>query len=148
MGQHGCPTESFGQMMRDPLGQSPRVDEHESRSVSAHQFRDPVVDVLPHLVRRDDAELRLRHVHRQVEVTAVTCVHDAHPGGHTPRGVVWGDAGQKARDLLDRLDRRGQTYALGPTTSGFADEIIETGKREREMRPTLVVDQGVDLGRR
>ena len=67
-------------------------------------------------------------VHRQIELTAVTCVHDAHPGGHTPRGVGWGDAGQKACDLLDRLDRRGQTYALGPITSGFANRDHRDGQ--------------------
>ena len=52
-------------MVRDALGEPPRVDEHERRPVLLNQRGDAVVDLLPHLVRRDRPELVLRDFDRR-----------------------------------------------------------------------------------
>ena len=64
--EHRALAEPLGQMMRHALGQPPRVDEHERRAVRVDQLREPVVDLGPHLVAGDGAELVLGNLDREV----------------------------------------------------------------------------------
>ena len=42
--------EPLGQMHRQPLRQAPRIHEHQCRAMLGDELRQPVVDLLPHLV--------------------------------------------------------------------------------------------------
>ena len=57
------------------------------------------------------------------------------------RGVV----AQKRGDLLDGLDGRGETDALGLGKPALLDEAVEPGQGEGEVGAALVVGDGVDL---
>ena len=76
MREHRVFAQPLGQMVRDALGQPPRVDEHQRRAVLVDQRGDAVVDLLPHLVRRDRPELVLRHFDRQIHRAAMPVVDD------------------------------------------------------------------------
>ena len=123
---------ALAQMQRHALRQPPRVDEDQRRAMLQCQFRDAVVDLAPHLVAGDRAKLRRRDLHRQVELAAMADVD--HGWGRASR------AGQKMRDLLNRLLRGRQSDARRPVR-----QQVEALQREREVRAALVVGDGVDF---
>ena len=124
--------ESLAELVRDALGETAGVDEDERRAVLAHMGSDLVQDVCHLLGARDRLELAVRQLDREVEVALVAGVDDL---GQRPI------ADEQPGDRLDRPLRRGQT---DPRRTGVAQRF-EPFQREREMRPTLVARDGVDL---
>ena len=98
---------------------------------------EAVVDLLPHLVRRDRPELVLRHLDREIHRAAMAVVDDG-----DLRLLV---GREEARDGFDGPDRRRQADALRARAAGFLDEVVEAGERQREMRAALVVGHRVNL---
>ncbi len=68
--------EPLAQVPRHALRQPSRVDEDERRLVRADQLGQPVVVLLPDLVRHHGAERRARDLDREVEPAAVAFVDD------------------------------------------------------------------------
>ncbi len=96
------------------------------------QFRDAVVNLAPHFVAGDGAKLRRRNLHCQVKLAAMADVD--HGWGGASR------AGQKVRDLLDRLLRGRQADAGRPIR-----QQVEPLQRERQVCAALVIGDGVDF---
>src|SRR5690242_14985653 len=87
--------ESFCQTMADALRHAPGIHEDQGRSVLLDQFDDAVVDLLPHLVAGNWAQLRAWNLDRQIQFSFVTDVYDDR---------LWAMiSGEKARDIFDRL---------------------------------------------
>ena len=137
MREHRVLAKPLAQMMRDALGQPPRVHEDERRPVLLNQGGDAVVDLLPHLVRRDRPELVLRHLNRQIHRAAMAVVDDV-----DLRLLV---GCEKPRDDLDRPDRRREADALRARTAGSFHEVVEPRERQRQVRAALVVGHRVNL---
>ena len=76
MAGDGLFAELLGQAKRDPLGQPPRVDEHQRAAVRLDQLRQPLIDFAPMLVRADGRQLLRRHFQAQVEIAGVADVDD------------------------------------------------------------------------
>ena len=79
MREHRVFAQPLAEMMGHALGQPPRVDEHERRPVLLNQRGDAVVDLLPHLVRRDRPQLVVRHLDREIHRAAMAVVDDRRP---------------------------------------------------------------------
>ena len=74
-GDNSSPRRSR-QMMRDALGQPPRVDEHQRGTVLPNQLGDAVVDLVPLFVGSDRTQLARGHFDGQIELRAVADVDD------------------------------------------------------------------------
>src|SRR2546423_13357509 len=106
--------EPLAQMARGALRHLARVHEDQRRPVLADQLRQPVVVLLPHLVRHDGIERGARELDGEVELAAGTFLDNRASRGVTSRPPL-PIADQEARDLLYRLLRRGGSDALnGP----------------------------------
>ena len=68
--------EPLGEMTREALRHVPRVDEHERRLVLVDQLREPVVVLLPDLVRHHRFERRSRQLDREIHRAAMAFVDD------------------------------------------------------------------------
>ena len=88
--------ESIRQVPAEALRHSARVHEHQRRPVLQDQRREPVVVLLPDLVRHHRVERGPGDFDAEIQMTAVSFVDDR------CRGVRH----QELRDLLDRLLRR------------------------------------------
>src|SRR5579864_608378 len=120
-------------MMRDALGQTPRVDKDERRTMLRGQRGDAIVDFAPHFVGSDGTKLASGNLDGQIEFTPVADLHDDR---------IWlGRAAEKMSDEFDRLLRRGKT---NPRKS-FAGQVVETFERKRKVRAAFVVGDGVNL---
>ena len=80
MCRHRVLAEPLGEMTGHALGHPPSVDEDQRRPVRADQRGQPVVVLLPHLVRHHRFERRTRQLDRQIHRAAVTCVDDGAGG--------------------------------------------------------------------
>ena len=145
MREHDVVAETLAKMMGDPLAQPARIDEHKRRSMRTHELDNAVVDLAPHLVRRNHAERLVRHLHRQIEIPAVPRVDDRgwRLGGAALRRVAGTD--EKTGDVLDRLDGRRQSDSLGLRSAVLLHKIVETREAQRQVGPPLVVDEGMNL---
>ena len=70
-------SELLGELMREPLGQPPRVDEDQRGAVLPDQLDQPIVDLVPLFVHADRTEFRPRQLDSQVERSGVADVDDA-----------------------------------------------------------------------
>src|SRR3989442_15625590 len=87
----------WGEMERQPRGESARVDESERGTMLEDQLHQALVDLLPHLGRHDRLERRGGNLDRQIERARVAGVDDA-------GAECWvAGARQKGGDVLDRL---------------------------------------------
>ena len=68
--------EPLAQVTRQPFRQPPRVDEHQRRRVRLDQLGQPVVVLLPDLVRHHRVERRARNLDRQIDRAAMAFVDD------------------------------------------------------------------------
>ena len=125
--------QALAQVMRDPLRQPPGVHEHQRGTMLLHQFHQPVVNLVPHLVGGDRPQGRAGHFHREIELALVPDIDD-----HRSRPAV---AGQKVRDFFDRLLGRGKPDAHRRTIG----QRFQPLQRKRQMRAALVVGDGVDF---
>ncbi|VXC15284.1 conserved hypothetical protein [Curtobacterium sp. 8I-2] len=152
----GCGEHAFlvdlVEACRQPLGQPPRVREHDGRAVFLDQVDDALFDVRPDRpvrrrlgrVRTDRRRPELGHVvdghdDPQVEGLLRRRRDDRHRGA----------AAQEPRDLFRRTDGRGQPDAL----HGLAEQVVEAFERHGQVcaalargdRVDLVHDDGVDV---
>ena len=63
-------------MMRDAFGEPARVDKDQCRAVRKDQFRNPIVDLRPHLVAGDRSEFVLWNLDLEIQLAAVTLIDD------------------------------------------------------------------------
>ena len=98
--QDGILAQALGQVVRHALGQAARVDEDQRGAILADQLGDAVVDLAPHFVGGDRAELVARHLDREIHGAAMAHVDDA------------GAVAEEGRDLLDGLHRGRKADAL------------------------------------
>jgi hypothetical protein len=119
--------------MRHALRQAARVDEDQRGAVRADQIGHAVVDLVPHLVGGDGAQLVARHFDRQFHIAAMAHVDDA------------------ARVAQERATSSiGFTVAERPMRCGRGPAVlfhqpVEARQRQRQVRAALVVGHGVDL---
>ena len=126
-------------MAREALGLAARVDEHQRRAVLAHQLREPVVDLRPHLARHHRFERGGGDLQLQVALAHVPGVDDGAVG--TPVGQQVTRADEEARHVLDRLLRRRQPHAC-ELASG---ERLEPLEGQRQVHTAFAAGHGVDL---
>ena len=120
------------EMLREPLGRSAVVHEHEGRPVLADELEDARLDLVPGAVfGRDGGEVRDRRVDAKVHCLRGPGVDD-----------LDGRSGaEEARHPVERTDRGGKADALEVA----AGEVAEPFEREREVRSTLRACDRVDL---
>jgi hypothetical protein len=129
-----------------PLRQPPGVREHQGRAVRRDEVDDALLDVRPDGgallgTRGRPGEVvgdlaQRRHVgdrHDDLEVPRL--------GGGRAHDLDGPAAGEVARDLLDRLDGRGQPDSL----RGALEQRVEALEAEREVGAALGAGHGVDL---
>jgi hypothetical protein len=90
--------EFLRQMMRDSLRQSPGIYEDQRGAMLFDQLDQTVVDLVPHFVGGDGAELAGRNFDGKIELALVADVDDHRVGPSA--------AGKEMRDLFNRLLRR------------------------------------------
>src|ERR1700678_4368167 len=98
MGGDVVRAELFRQMVRDSLRQSPRVYEDQRGAMLFDEFHQAAVNLVPHFVGGDGAELAGGNFHREIELAFVADVHN--------EGIRPTATGGEMRDLFDRLLRR------------------------------------------
>ena len=129
----GVVAHSVGQMESDALGQAPGVHENQGRSVSTGQFGDPVVGLVPDLVRGNWAEFASRNFHAKVHRAPAADFHNHRRG---PAG-----AGEEPAQALDRLLRGGKADPGNRAPC----ECLQAFERKRKVRAALVVGNGMNL---
>src|SRR5581483_3394120 len=97
MGGNGIFSQALDQVVGHALGQPPRVDEDERRTVCAYQFGDAVINFVPHLVGGNGAKGNSWHFNGNVEGALVADVDDSWRGPSI--------AGKEVRDFFYRLLR-------------------------------------------
>src|SRR4051812_6855008 len=95
---NGIFAQPLGQVEGDTLGEFARVDEYQGRAVLQNEFRDAVVDLVPHLMRSNGPEWDSGDFNPEIKLALVSDVDD-----HRDRTTA---ASKKVRDLLDGLLRR------------------------------------------
>ena len=98
--------DALGEEARRALGKAPVVDEDERRPVCLDQLGEPVVQLVPDLVRHHRFERRARQFQREVALAHVAGVDDLDVGR---RDVPT----RKRAIVLERLHRRGESDAHG-----------------------------------
>ena len=68
MGGDVVRAEFLGQMVGDSLRESPRIYEHQRGAMLLDEFYEAVVDLVPHFVGRDGAELAGGNFDREIEL--------------------------------------------------------------------------------
>ena len=112
MREDGRFAEPFRQVMRDTLGEPARVDEDERRAVRLNQRGQTIVDLRPHLVGRDCAELVLRHFDCE-KSSARRC-----PLSTTVTSLPL----RNLADRFERANRGGETNSLSGRPPSLDDE--------------------------
>jgi hypothetical protein len=127
---HALRAEPFRELVRHALGEAARVHRNERCAVRLDQRHQPVIDLLPHLVRHDRFERRAGHLDGKVQMALVALVHD---GGFL--------LGEKPGHLVDRLLGGRQADALQPP----AADMVQALERQREVRAAPRLEHGMDL---
>src|SRR2546423_4050572 len=130
---HSVFSEALRKMMGNAFGEAPSVDENQCGRMLLGEFRDAVVDFAPHFIRGDGAEFAGGNFDGQVEFAAMADVHDLR--------LRSAATGQEVRDKFDRLLRGGESDARKLSLS----KVIEALEREREVRATFIVGNGMDF---
>ena len=138
MRRHIFLTQPLTQVMGYAFGQAPCVYEDQRRAVRIHQLHDALVDLVPHLVRRDRAQFGRWNLDCKIERALVANVDDYGSGARILRIGV---AGKKTRDVFDRLLRRRQPDAHGRALG----QRFQSLQRQREVHAALVIGHGVDF---
>ena len=125
--------DALGEEARRALGEAPVVDEDERGPVRLDQLGEPVVQLVPDLVRHHRFERRARQLQREVALAHVAGVDDLDVG------VAVAD--QEARHRLERLHRRGESDAHGR----LAAERIQPLERQHQVRAALAAGDRVQL---
>ncbi len=133
--------EPLAELMRDPLGHPPGVDEHERRPVPGYVPGDQVKDLRHLLGRGDRAELVSGQVKAEVELAAVTGVHDRAARRAIRLGAAVARSDQEPGHRLDRTLGGRQADPLHRLTGDVGQPL----QRQGQVRASLVPGHGVDL---
>ncbi len=129
----GVLSKPLAQVPRQPFRHAPRIDEYQRRPVRRDERRQPVVILVPDLVRHHRFERGAGDFDPEIHVAAMPGIDD--------RAGLRGGADEIARDLVDRLLRCRQADAqqrlLRNTPQAF--------ERQREVRAPPRPDDGMDL---
>ena len=116
--------DAIGEVARRAFGKAPVVHEDERGPVRLDQFREPLVQLVPDLVRHHRLERRARQLEREVPLAHVAGVHDL--------DGVRAIADQEPRHRVERLDRRREADAhrrLPQSASSRSSESIRCEPR-------------------
>ena len=125
--------EATPQVVGDALRQLSGADEHERGALLTNVPGELVVDLTPHLVGGDRAQLVSRDFDTELRLASMTDL-DA-----PIRGA------DEAADLLERADGGRQRYALRPLTPVPLDQIVQPRQRKGQVGPPLVRGHRVHL---
>ncbi len=131
MSGHRLLTKTLGEVLGQALGQAPGVHEYQGGAMCGDQLFEPVIHLIPDLVRHDRSERRGGELQLQVPVAAVPHVHD--------RAFL--ATGKEISDPFQRFLCRGQTDARRPA----AAQRIEARHRQRQVAAALAAGDGMDL---
>ena len=133
--------EPFAQLVGDPLGHAPGVDEHQRGPVAGHVTGDQVQDLghLPGGGHR--AELVVGQLQGEVQLPAVAGIHDRAPGRPVRVVAVLAGADQQPGDGLDRPLGGGQAHPL----HRLLRDVRQPLQGEGQVRAALVPGDRVDL---
>ena len=109
--------EPLAELVREPLGEAARVDEHEGGAVLADQRGDAVEDVAHLLGRRDRLELAVGELEREVEVALVAGVDDRGSGRSPTSRRATVSIGRCVADRPTRLGRCSQSASSRSSVS-------------------------------
>ena len=140
MRRHRIVAQALAQVAGQPLGEAPRVHEHERRPVFPDEAGEPLVILLPDLGRHHRFERGARQLDGQIERAAVAFVDDraiARAAAAFDRRA----AGQECGDRFDRRLRRREADAL----ERRCRDLLEPLEGQGEMRAAAGVDDGVNL---
>ena len=134
-------TEPFAQLVGDPFGHAPGVDEHQRGPVPADVLRDPVQDLRHLLAGGHRAQLVVGNLQRQVQLPAVPGIHDRAP--RRPVGVVavLARAHQQTGDRRNRPHGGRQPHPLHRPPRDVREPLQGQG----QVRAALVRGDGMDL---
>ena len=124
--------QAGAELVREPFGEPPGVDEHERGAVLADEHGDAIEDVAHLLGRRDRFELAFGELQREVEVALVTRVDD-----HRQLAIAH-------EQPADRFDRPLRGREPDPVRTSVAQRL-EPFEGEGQVRAALVAGDGVDL---
>ena len=120
-----------GQPGGDALGHLPGVDEHQRGAVFFDQLGDPLVNLIPLLVRTNGLQRRRGDFDGDIHLPAMAHVHQR---------ALPANADQEFGDFRQRLLRGREADTLE-----WAGEGFEAFEGQRQMRATLVAGEGVDF---
>ena len=130
---HAFDSQPLGEMMRHAFRESASIYKHEGRPMLPYEFRDSIVNFVPHLVRSHRTQFAGRHFDGEIHLALMP---DLHNDGIGPSASC-----KKMRDQLDGLLRGGQTDAKrGPIGKRF-----QSLQRQRQMGAAFVIGNGVNL---
>src|SRR6266478_2193929 len=145
MRHHRVGAESFLQIQRDALGGTAAQREDQGRAMLSDEPRDFVVHRIPMLMRRERTQVRTGcedfEVHGANSIVSANNFHRTRTRGIAINVV----SGQKLRELLDWIQRRGEADSIGPRLSPAGDEALETFQRQGQMRTALVAGERVQF---
>ena len=121
--------------MRHALGEPARVHEDERGAVRLDELDEPVVDLLPHLVRHHRLERRAGHFDREVDLALVAAVDD-----RARRPFAWMPRRETARP-----PRSASASPTGRCAGAPAADMVEALEREREVGAAPRLQHRVDL---
>ena len=130
--RHRPRPETVAEVMGDALSELAGVGEDERRPVLGGELHQPVVDLAPHLVGGDGAQVVLRRLERQLPPSEMADLH---------HGASLGTTGEKGGECLHRFLGCREADQLRTT----ANLRLEPLEREGQMAPTLVPGEGVNL---
>ena len=133
--------EPFAQLVGDPLGHAPGVDEHQRGPVAGHVARDQVQDLGHLLGGGDRAELVVGQLQGEVQLPAVAGIDDRAAGRPVRVVAVRSGADQQPGDGLDRPLGGGQAHPL----HRLLRDVRQPLQGEGQVRAALVPRDRVDL---
>ena len=133
--------EPLAQLVGDPLGHAPGVDEHQRGPVAGHVARDHVQDLRHLLPGGNRTELVVGQFQGEVQPPAVAGIHDRAPGRPVRVVPVGSRADQQPGDGFDRPLGGGQPHPLHRLRRDVRQPLQGSG----QVRAPLVPGDHVDL---
>src|SRR5581483_458785 len=119
--------------MGKAFGETASVHENQSGAVLFDEFHNPVVNLIPHLVRSNGSQRTRRNFHREIELATMSDVDND--------GTRTSIAGKKVCDFFNRLLRGREPDANWRVVG----QCLQTFQGKRQMRTAFIVSDSVDL---
>ncbi len=120
VGRDEARAQPEAQVMGHALSKLPGVGENEGGAVLGDELHEPVVDLPPHLMGGDRAELLLRRLDGELPLAQVAHLHH--------RAVLCPGAGEEGGEVRQRPDGGGQANELRPGTGEGASTARGKGR--------------------